>query len=166
MSMRRLFVFIILLGSFPFMAKSQDSSDPNLERYQFFREADLSTAAEVVTIQHPASGSRRFFIEWVEIFCSVDCVVTVERDGTDATGGSNLTATTINQQETIAAEGFHTSNVGVGTVIKTKLVPGNTSKALVYDAGLFMPTGADKNFTIRTDSITGKVRITITLRHT
>ncbi len=140
------------------------AQNPNAHRFAAFKVTDsLVSAAEVITIQQPATGGKFTRIERVEAWCSVACDITLERDGAAATGTSFTTS--VVTFGTAVMNAFHTSDVGVGTVITTKTLPLNTIIPIVFDGGLYLaPTGTGSNFTIRTSDITGDVKITITWR--
>ena len=146
-------LFLVLLA--PVTAQN-----PNSPRFAAFKETTLSAAAEVITIQQPASGGKVVRIEAVEIWSDVAFVATFERDGTAATGTA-ITPSTVTYG-TVTASAFHTSDVGVGTVITKKEIPANTITPIVFPGGLYLsPTSTAVNFTVRTASLTGDVKITI-----
>ena len=141
------------------------SQDPNVKRFSVFKATTLGAAAEVITIQQPATGGKVIRIESVDVWCSVACEATLERDGTAATTTA-LTPVVITYG-TIAAKAFSASNVGVGTVITIKEIPANSTVPVSFSGGLYIsPIDADgdatdNNFSVRTNSITGDVKITI-----
>lgn len=130
------------------------------------KQTSLSGAAEVITVQQPANGAfKRVVFVSGYVDCSVACVVTVERNGTAATS-TLVTPGQVNPQLSVGAtaQGFSSSNVGVGTVLsKISLA---ASGQTVFDLSDFVLTGRDntQNVTIRTSSITGTVDIVIKWR--
>lgn len=122
----------------------------------------LSNAAEVVTIQQPASGSRTVHFHGAYVSSSVACAITVERDGTAATATA-LTAVPFNSTTPAAkATPFSGSDVGTGTVIgRYDIAAGGSVSIDLSDKQLF-GDGTSKNLSIRTSSISGDVKIDIT----
>jgi len=140
------------------------SQDPNTRRFSVFKATTLSGTAEVITLQQPASDGNFIRVEDVEVWCSVACDVTLERDGAAATGTA-LTPIVQITYGTSTTNAFHTSDAGVGTVITTKTLPLNTIIPIVFNGGLYLaPTSTGSNFTVRTSAITGDVKITIVWR--
>ncbi len=71
----------------------------------------LTAAAEVITLQQPATGSKTVNFIGFYIDCSVACTVTLERNGAAATSTA-LTVNNINPNEpTIAGIAWSSSNV-------------------------------------------------------
>ena len=65
---------------------AQESAWQDLDQiYTAYREATLAGAAEVVTVQQAASPAKTIHLDAASVYCSVDCVVTIERNGTAAT---------------------------------------------------------------------------------
>ena len=146
------------------LARAQDTVFENTgfqKIYTASRETTLSGAAETVTIQQPATNSgQHFFIDGAAVYCSVDCVVTVERNGTAATSTA-FTPTPLNPGVIAAkAQAFHTSNVGAGTLIGKYRVPAGSEKVIQL-RGLRLRANYRDNLTVKTDSITGTVRILV-----
>ncbi len=139
------------------------AQDPNTKRFVAYKASNLSGAAEIITIQQPASAGKIVRIEAVEVWGDGVFTATIERDGTAATGTA-LTPSVVTYG-TVVANAFHTSDVGVGTVITVKEVPANVIMPIVFPGGLYLaPTGTASNFTVRTSSITANVKITIVWR--
>lgn len=132
------------------------------QNYVVTKQTSLSGAAEVITVQQPATGSRQVSFKSAFVDCSVACTVTLERNGTAATA-TTLAVRNVNPGELAAsAVAFSSSNVGTGTVLGTaSLVAGG---AVIFDlTGINFAQGsvANNNLTIRTSSITGTVDISI-----
>ncbi len=139
------------------------AQDPNTKRFAAYKATNLSGAAEVITIQQPATNGKVVRIEAVEVWGDGAFTATIERDGTAATGTA-LTPSVVTYG-TVVANAFHTSDVGVGTVITVKEVPANVITPIVFPGGLYLaPTGTASNFTVRTSLITANVKITIVWR--
>ncbi len=128
------------------------------------KSTSLTSAAEVITVQQPSSGSKLVEFKSAQVDCSVACSVTVERDGV----GNPATSTTlvprnINPNETTAkATAWSSSNVGVGSVLNIATLAAGSF--VVFDLnGIYLPVSNNpgNNFTIRTSAITGSVNITI-----
>lgn len=122
----------------------------------------LSGAAEVITIQQPASNSKvvRFISAYID--CSVACTATIERNGTVASS-TTLAPVNVNPNEPGgAATAWSSSNVGTGTVLHVSSI--TAGGYTVFDLnGINMPSNNNTgyNLTLRTSSITGTVHITI-----
>lgn len=129
--------------------------------YTATKTTALSGAAEVITVQQPATASRDVLFDSVYFDCSVACVITLERNGTAATTTA-LTANPINTGDVAAVTlAYNTSNVGTGTVIaKFNCVAACAQTidltGIKFKAGQTTST----NITLRSSSITGTVDIT------
>ncbi len=122
-----------------------------------------SASASVLTLQQPATNSRKVQVLWAHINCSVACVVELERNGTAATSTAATEIGTTDITVTPATNAFTDSDVGNGTTIDTFTIAAETTIAVdltVYNIWL-IGDGTDKNLTLRSDSITGTVRMTI-----
>jgi len=123
------------------------------------KQTSLSGAAEVVTVQQPVSGARTVSFIGAYVDCSVACNITLERDGTAATATA-LTVVALNSG-TPAATAWSSSDVGTGTVLARYKIP--ATGGLPINLAMKSMSGANtaKNLTLRTDSITGTVTITV-----
>jgi hypothetical protein len=135
------------------------SQNINQPKYIVYKETTLSTAAEVITIQQPAVGAKIVNFTDAFIYCSVPCNPQVELNGTAATAtaltitpGSTLLATT-------STTAWSASNVGSGTVVAKFAVPAGTTYPLDLSGIQLSTNNTSKNITIRTDAISGIVRI-------
>lgn len=129
--------------------------------YSTSKTTALSGAAEVVTVQLPATGTNtvNFLGAWVD--CTVACTLTVERNGTAATS-TTLAVNNINPGQTAAATtGWSSSNVGTGTVISRIGIAAGGGVSIDLTKVRMTGNGTNQNLTIRTNSITGTVNITI-----
>lgn len=128
----------------------------------------LSAAAGACTIQQPASDARNVQFYRAYVTSTVDVYLTQERNGAAATA----TATTrrpVNPdvQDAAKATAFTSSDVGVGTLITAAdavFVPASGDKTLVLEDIQMRGAGTSKNYTVRTSSVTGTVKITISWR--
>jgi len=127
------------------------------------KTTNLSGAAEVITVQQPASGPRTVEFRSAYIDCSVACTVTLERNGNAATSTSTpVVPVAAGTAQTATATAWASSNVGTGVVLQVSTI--SAGGFLVFDlAGITLPPKPDlsQNFTLRTSSITGTVNITI-----
>ena len=133
-----------------------------LRHYEALKETALAAAAEVVTIQQPATGSRTVYFKEAYVYCSVACTFTVERDGV-AAAGTALTVLLLHAgNPATAVTAWHTSNVGAGTTVSPTYALG-AGDYIIIDLTRFVLVGdgTAKNLTVRTNSITGTVRIAI-----
>lgn len=128
--------------------------------YSANKTTSLSGAAEVVTVQQPASGKLIEFVG-VSVDCTVACAFTIERNGTAATTTS-LTVVNVNPSETSpTAVAFSGSNSTGGTVIGRYSLAAGGAAVIDLRAVKIQATHVNKNLTIRTNSITGTVDINI-----
>ena len=122
----------------------------------------LSGTAEVITVQQPATGSKivRFISAFID--STAACAITIEKDGTAATGTALTPAPVLTGQVASAATAFYSSDVGSGTVITRASIPADGS--IVVDLSRISMVGNNKgmNLTVRTASCTGTVDIVIT----
>jgi hypothetical protein len=143
---------------------AQDSIWNTIEPTRIFvayREATLVAAAEVVTIQQPATAPANVWFDGLSVYCSVACAFTLERNGTAATA-TEITPAAITPGLAAKAKAFHGSDVGTGTVIARYVVPaGATVPVSVRGMKLRWNGGTGENLTIRTDAISGDVKILV-----
>lgn len=132
------------------------------QQYVAYKEAALSAAASVVTVQQPAATAPRVLrFANATLYCSAACDITLERSGTAATATA-LTPTPLKPSIPAAkALAFHTSDVGVGTVLNKFSLAAGATLTVDLSAVSFIGTGTTKNLTLRTSSITGTARIAI-----
>jgi hypothetical protein len=129
--------------------------------YVVWREATLSSSAEAVTIQQPANPTRLVRFSAVTAFCSAACTITLERGGTAATSTA-LTSNALSADTSAAtALAFHTSNSSGATVLSKFDIAAGGSLTLDLKR-LRLPTSPSANVTLRTNSLTGSVRIGFT----
>lgn len=125
------------------------------------KTTSLSGAAEVITVQQPATGSRRVLFNAAYVDCSVACTVTLERSGTPATATA-LTVNRINAGETAPSVlAFSGSDVGAGTVLSVISLSAGGSTVIDLTAMKWEKGTTTTNMSLRTSSITGTVHITI-----
>lgn len=137
---------------------------PKNGRFTVWKATTLSGAAEVITIQQPASGGRRIFVELFNLYCSVACVITWEQNGTAATATA-LARNTIGPSDfspTVTA--WSGSNVGAGTTLQVFRLSAAESKSLNMEGVFMQGSSTATNYSLRTDSITGDVEIFIRWR--
>jgi hypothetical protein len=128
-----------------------------------YKATTLSSAVEAVTVQQPASGSKTVRFEGAYIYCSAACVVTLSVDGTAATTTA-LTPVALARQATPAtptATAYHTSNAGSGTTLAAYDIAAGGEKSLEKSGLTLFGDGTARNFTLKTNSISGSVRILV-----
>lgn len=131
------------------------------QEYTATKETDLSGAAEVVTVQQPATGAKTVRFVGAYIYCSVACNVTLERTGTAATSTA-LTRVPVHEDMAAAvATAWSSSNVGVGSVVGKYSIAAGGSTSIPMETMALYGNGTGKNVTLRTSSITGNVKIII-----
>lgn len=128
--------------------------------YSVTKQTVLAAAAETITIQQPATGSRQVSFISVYLDCSVACSWTLLVNGTAATS-TTLAVNNVNPGELAAkTTAWSASNVGTGTTVQTYNCA--SACALSIDlTGFTFPqgTGTGTNLTIKSSSITGTVDI-------
>ena len=133
-------------------------------RFSAFKATTLAGAAEVITIQQPASNPKRVRFESAQIYCSVDCVVELERDGAAATA-TTLTTVDISKYGSVTATAWSGSDVGNGTTINFFRISGGKTEPIDLGGLALAPGGGTgENLTFRSDSITGDIEIFIVWR--
>jgi hypothetical protein len=128
--------------------------------YAIYQEFSLSTSAAVLTVQQPASSPRQITFEGAVVYCSVACVPSLEMNGTVAT----VTGVTPVRLDTRAPAATSTAYTGSdstgGTVIgKYSVAAGQQLGITKSGLTLGVGSGVHQNLTIRTDAISGTVRI-------
>lgn len=157
---RKLLQLLLALGLIASAASAQNLRINEGPRFSVYKATTLAGAAEVVTIQQPASDSKKVHFEAVQVYCSVACVIEIERDGTAATGTA-LTSVALTPYGTATATAWHTSDVGNGTTISTfNVTAGQTVTVDLTGVMLAQGGGTGENLTLRSDSITGDIKIT------
>lgn len=128
--------------------------------YMVHKQTALTSAAEVVTIQQPSSGSKRVIFLSAYFDCSVACSFTLERNGT-AASATTLTVNNLNLGETPpTTTAWSGSNVGNGTVLATYTCAAACSLPIDLTGLVFPPSNSTAtNVTLRSSSITGTVDI-------
>lgn len=129
--------------------------------YSYEIGATLVNAWQVVTVQVPINaGVRNARMDSAAVYCSVQCEITVERDGALATtvaGRSRVVA----GNPTSIATAYRASNAGIVDPLARLIVPaGATIIVDMADIGL----AAGQNATIRTEPITGIALINVKWR--
>ena len=159
--MKRILCLVVLLA-LPLLAQEPRRNNTYTVQY----DDSPSAGASVLTVQQPAASANSVEAVWAHIYCSVDCVVELERDGTAAstTGATEVGTSTNSPTQTATA--FYDSNVGNGTTVDKFTIPAEQTLAINLSAYKIwlIGVGTTKNFTLRTDSITGTVRMTMSWR--
>lgn len=124
------------------------------------KSTSLSTAAEILTLQHPAASTRSARLVSMYMYCSVACTVTLERGGSAASTVAN-TISNVNAANVFAltttCNAYNTSNVGTGTVINVYNIAAGGYLSLDTSNLFQLPAGILDNVTLRTNAITGNV---------
>lgn len=134
------------------------------QRFTTTKTTSLSSAAEILTVQHTVKSTKSIAFLTGYAYCSADCTISLERSGTAATTTANtivnLNPTNVFAQTTTAVA-YNTSNVGVGSVINIYNIPGGSFVSI--DLSLFqLPGGVADNLTLRSSSISGTVTVQLT----
>ena len=158
--MKRVFWLSVFVLAVAIRLLAQSTTTTRL--YATYHEVTPNGAAVVVTVQQPSTGARQLVFEGATIYCSVACVPALEVNGTAAT----VTAGTLIKLDTRApsatAAVFTGSDVGAGTVINRYPVAAG-QQISIAKSGLLLgvDSGSKHNLTIRTDSISGTVRVSL-----
>lgn len=150
-----MFKKLSLLLSFIVILNSQNLNP----KYVVYKETTLSSTAEVITIQQPASGAKIVNFTDAFIYCSVACNPQVEINGSGATTTALAVIAEGSALPASPTTAFSASNVGGGTIVgKFSITAGNTYPIDLIGVQL-QGNSTAKNITIRTDAISGTVRI-------
>jgi hypothetical protein len=149
---KKLSLFILLI-SYIF------GQSPNAAKYVAYKETSLSSSAEVITIQQPSSGGRNIFLADAFIYCSVVCNPQIEMNGTGATTTPLTVALGSNTLQSATATAFSASNVGSGTVLAKFALTAGQNQPIDLTGLQLHGNSIANNISIRTDAITGTVRI-------
>lgn len=130
------------------------------QTYLVRKNTSLTTAAEVVTIQQPATGARQVTFISAYFDCSVACTFTLERNGT-AASSTTLAVNNVNPGESAATTtAWSASNVGTGTVLQSFGCQAACNISIDLTGFSFAQVnGTGVNLTLRSSSITGTVNI-------
>lgn len=134
---------------------------PISPQYVVVRAVSLSASGEAVTIQQPASSSKRVQFTSADAYCSVACDVTIERDGTAATATAATIAKLNGEAPTPRATAFSASDVGTGTVIGKRTLSAGGLVRFDLNSKWLQGDGTATNLTIRISSITGDTKINV-----
>lgn len=130
-------------------------------------EVTLTAQSYLYTWQMPATGGKSCVIDKVWVYCSANCSVKLERDGTAATGTAATAPVALskyiqtNFPPPLLAYG--PSNAGAGTQLGAPtIIPGGATVPLeLPDRGVYLNAAdAGTNFSVRIATMTGDVKIT------
>lgn len=162
--MKQVLIFLaVCVGAYAQQAQPQgcpnDLHSAQLYNYTASDTATPSGAAEVSTIQVPASGTSSMIIHacGVSVSSTVALSFTLERTGSVASTTTLTPASTNRQAPTPLLTAFKQSNAGSGTVIAQYQLAAGATIALDLTKEWLQQAG--DNVTIRTSSITGTVNI-------
>jgi len=131
------------------------------QTYSVTKSTALSSSAEVITVQQPASGSLTVNFVSAYIDSTAACSFTIERNGTAATS-TPLTPAPVNyNQASATTTGWSGSNVGTGTVITNAGIAAGGGVVIDLSRIVMQGNGTYKNLTLRTASCTATVNIVI-----
>ena len=139
-------------------------AQPQAGLYCATKTTALSGAAEVITIQQPATGARSVSFSGASIYASVETGLLLQRDGTAATSTALTPAKLNDSAEATAVTAWHTSNAGAGTTLAAYTVPAGGTLVLDLNGLWLLGNGTAKNLTLRTASVSGTVKINICWR--
>ncbi len=136
-------------------------AQPTAGLYCATKTTALVGAAEVITIQQPATGARSVAFSGASIYASVEAGLTLERDGTAASSTTLAVAKLNASADTNAALAWSSSNVGSGTTLAAYTIPAGQTMVLDLNGIWMLGNGTAKNLTLRTASITGTVKVNV-----
>lgn len=122
----------------------------------------LVAAGYAFTIQKPATGGKRIYLESATVYSSADATVSQAFNGTAATATAG-TANTVppNVTEAATAKVWGASNAGAGTAAGGILrIPAGGSASIDLSGVMLNGAGTAANYTIAIASVTGTVNIT------
>lgn len=159
--MKRFSLILIVAIVLPCLAHAQERW-PNQQnevtpRYEYTKTTALIGAAEAVTVQSSATANKIHMLR-VAVYCSVDCVVEMERNGTAATTTAGVAIERNPQGPAATASVFRSSNAGNTTGVLWPIPAGGWLVMDLSDIYLLRASTAE-NITFRTDAITGTVTI-------
>lgn len=153
------------LGLFLLLSLTLGAQNPPVKDSSFavYKTTSLSSAAEVITIQHRSTDNRNIIFKSVYMYCSAACTINIEGDGAAATSTS-LTSSIYNINPKVpsakvsSAQAYSSSNVGSGNVLnQIQLSAGGSISIDLSD--FLLPSGIATNLSFRTNSITATVTI-------
>lgn len=154
--MIRLIALLVLLVSAMF------AQSPVLSGYTANKSTTGTT--EKITIQQPASGSRRVRLVSAFVYCSVGCDIDQSRNGTAATS-TTLATSKLNPSDAGAssATAWSASNVGAGTTIAPTITISPGVNQPIDLQGLYLiGDGSGNNYTIAiTAGTSGTIRVSV-----
>ena len=130
--------------------------------YTVERKSALVAGAEIITVQLPTTADTvTAQMLKAGVYCSVECEITLERDGTAATTIA-ITPTRLRSADSVVtAAAYRSSNAGVGTVLARYIIAAGATMVLdLVDIRL----ANGENFSVRISSITGTAIIVIKWR--
>ena len=146
------------------LAAGLSAQNQTVTTYTASKQTSLTAAAEVVTVQQPATGARPVQFVAAYFDCSVACSMTLERNGTAASATSLSINPVFSGSVAATSTAFSSSNVGTGTVLSRFNCAAACSNTLDLTDISFQAGGTAQNLTLRSSSITGTVTINFKFR--
>lgn len=130
--------------------------------YTVSKTTTLSSSAEVVTVQQPATGAMvvKFISAYID--STAACTITIERSGTAATTTSLTPVGLSSNQAAATTTAYYSSDVGTGSVMTRASIPAGGSIVVDLTRFTMSGNGTSKNLTVRTGTCSGTVDIVIT----
>ena len=126
--------------------------------YTVERKSALVASPDAITVQLPTAAlATSALMMKAAVYCSVECEITLERDGTAATATALTPVPLQTTFETVSANAYHSSNVGVGSVIARYTVAAGLTLPLDLVDVALLRNATPENFTIRVASMTGTI---------
>jgi hypothetical protein len=150
------------------LAGSLFAQKPQYPYFTALYEASPSGAAVATSLQQPATATRAIRIVGAQLYCSVACTITLEAAAAATATESTAISKMPGQTENATARFFTASNaVAPSVAINKYVVAAGNTMTVTFTEGAdegdtvgALPRIAGLNYTLRTSSITGDVKIT------
>ena len=127
-----------------------------------YKATGLSSAASVVTVQvGNITTIKAVYLQSAAVYCSVQCEITLERDGSQATATALTPTATSSGAPTVKATAWRSSDAGAGTVLARYVIPAGGTLFLELTDVVLVPARVLENFTVRTAAISGNAVIVV-----
>lgn len=156
--MRRTLLAVLI--ALPLMAQRSDPTFTGI--YQ----ATKSSAAGVTSLQQPSAPTKMVILEAIQLYCSVACIFTLDAGGAASGSTSSTTNTDPSKRAAATALLYNDSNASAATTAINvyPVAAGQTLPVYFTDitdkSRTVLSRTAGQNITLRTNSITGDVKVT------
>ena len=130
-------------------------AEDRFNTYGVFYDISYS-GADAITIQQKTTSTKVAVFLKLKVFCTADCIIQVERDGTPATTTTQAIVAFSKNQPASSLAAFNASNVGSGTVIWKLYAVANTNYDFPLD-GFKLPPGNQAGSAAAVSSVTFRI---------